>query len=147
MQTHDPDPKPARQDEPTLTETALRFIKEVSIFLIGLIFGILWYLFYHQEPDLLTHVIFFLILVIFVLSRYIYWYRSQTEIIIGLLVYESSCFLAGLLLGFYWTLLLQEHPDSKIHIIIGLVLIILFMLRYIYLIKREGPHKAEGLDR
>ncbi len=50
---------------------------------------------------------------------------------------EFTIFVGGILLGFFWHLYYIEDRDSKVHIIIGLVVITTCMTRYIMLMKQQ----------
>lgn len=50
---------------------------------------------------------------------------------------ELIIFLSGLFLGFFWYMYFHESWTSDTHIIIGLVVIILCMARYLMLLKHH----------
>ncbi len=49
---------------------------------------------------------------------------------------ELGLFMAGLLLGFFWYLYYDTNPTPEIHMIIGLIVVIMALLRYIMLTRR-----------
>lgn len=51
-------------------------------------------------------------------------------------VRELIIFFLGIVIGFFWQLYIGEQPASQTHIIVGLVVIIICMARYIYLVKK-----------
>lgn len=51
---------------------------------------------------------------------------------------EVAVFLSGLLLGFFWYMYYSEKPDADTHIIIGLLVIIICMTRYVTMLKRRA---------
>ena len=55
---------------------------------------------------------------------------------------EFFFFLVGLLIGFFWHIYYTEDRDPKVHMIIGLVVIIICLSRYIMLIKRRGQEDS-----
>lgn len=55
---------------------------------------------------------------------------------------EFTIFVGGILLGFFWHVYYAEDKDSKVHIIIGLVVIITCMTRYIMLMKQQRDERA-----
>lgn len=52
-------------------------------------------------------------------------------------VKELTIFLLGICLGFFWQLYISAEPSSQTNIIIGLVVIIICMGRYIMLVRQK----------
>jgi hypothetical protein len=49
---------------------------------------------------------------------------------------EIVIFFMGIFLGFFWKSYYDAHPTSEVHIIIGLIVVILCMSRYLMLTRR-----------
>lgn len=50
-------------------------------------------------------------------------------------VWEIVVFLTGLFIGFFWYMYVQNSPNTaEAHIIIGLLVIIICMSRYVYIL-------------
>ena len=59
---------------------------------------------------------------------------------------ELVVFAIGLFMGFFWYLYYAKDPSTQTHIIIGLVVIIMGMGRYLYLLRyhRQRPPDRMG---
>lgn len=60
---------------------------------------------------------------------------------------ELVIFILGILLGFYWHIYYIESQVEEAHIIIGLIVIIICMTRYLFLLKSaHGTRRKDGDD-
>jgi membrane protein DedA with SNARE-associated domain len=57
----------------------------------------------------------------------------DTNAITGQFIRELIVFLVGLLLGFFWFTYSNQSPSPETHIVIGLLVIIMCLVRFIFL--------------
>jgi hypothetical protein len=50
---------------------------------------------------------------------------------------ELAIFICGLLLGFFWYMYYRQAPGAEVHIIIGLIVIVICLVRYIGLTRKS----------